>query len=294
MAIAGALNAGELARAQIATVLLGIPDPPQLFKGAAAPEQAIKLIRDLHWSGLLKWDPDEHPRWPAGQSDGGEFRPAGDSGSSAIEHEQPRQNANSSHEGSSRFWPNLASTLAAGAVEVAGNVAIGAEEIGTEGVATPAVPAEEAGLAAMAREAATEAAGAVEGGEAKTVDAVAESVWRLPETQRGIVIEQNLAATDYADWYWVGQEDNGYFPLVDFQRGDTLVSLRTVDTNGVSWFNRIASHIKELGESEARVDDRLANMVLDLRVQPGGLDDAQSLAELGIKRGVTVRIREFP
>jgi hypothetical protein len=43
-------------------------------------------------------------------------------------------------------------------VEVAGNIAIGAEEIGTGGAATPAVPAEEAGLAALAGEAASTAA----------------------------------------------------------------------------------------------------------------------------------------
>ncbi len=39
----------------------------------------IKFIRDLHWSGMLKadWDPDEHPRWPAGSPDsrGGQFAP---------------------------------------------------------------------------------------------------------------------------------------------------------------------------------------------------------------------------
>ncbi|HEX3666154.1 MAG TPA: hypothetical protein VHU23_13095 [Rhizomicrobium sp.] len=165
-AIAGALNAGELARAQIATVLLGIPDPPQLFKGAAAPEQAIKLIRDLHWSGLLKWDPDEHPRWPSGQSDGGQFRPVtGDTDS----HTNPTQGSRPSDQKAGGFWPDLASTLAAGAVEVAGNIAIGAEELGTEGAATPLVPAEEAGLSALAGEAASAAAGMVESGEAKAV-----------------------------------------------------------------------------------------------------------------------------
>lgn len=45
----------------------------------------IKLIRDLDRSGMLKWDPDEHPRWPAGSSDGkgGEFAPKGEGGTSA-------------------------------------------------------------------------------------------------------------------------------------------------------------------------------------------------------------------
>ena len=83
-AIANALNKGNVARAQIATVLLGMPDPPSLSKSARSREQMIKLIRDLHWSGLIKadWDPDEHPRWPAGSPDsiGGDFSPKGQGG----------------------------------------------------------------------------------------------------------------------------------------------------------------------------------------------------------------------
>ena len=66
--IAKALGEGDVVRAQVATVLLGIPDPPSLSKGAPSRQEMIKLASDLHWSGLLKadWDADEHPRWPAG------------------------------------------------------------------------------------------------------------------------------------------------------------------------------------------------------------------------------------
>jgi filamentous hemagglutinin len=54
------------------------------------------------------------------------------------------------------------------------------------------------------------------------------------------------------------------------------------------------AHIIELGDNGAEVDDKLANMVLDLRAQPGGLEDANPLVDLGKEEGVTVRIREFP
>jgi hypothetical protein len=64
-AIAGALNEGDVARAQIATVLLGIPDPPALSKGACSRDALIRFIRDLHWSGLIKLDGDES--LPAGE-----------------------------------------------------------------------------------------------------------------------------------------------------------------------------------------------------------------------------------
>ena len=80
-AIANAFNEGDVVRAQIATVLLGIPDPPQLSKSTSSRNATIKFVRDLHWSGLIKadWDPDEHPRWPAGSPDdiGGDFAPKG-------------------------------------------------------------------------------------------------------------------------------------------------------------------------------------------------------------------------
>lgn len=82
--IADALTAGDIPRAQIATVLLAIPDAPPLSKSAQSREAMLQFIRDLHWSGMLKsdWDPDEHPRWPAGAPDsqGGQFAPKREGG----------------------------------------------------------------------------------------------------------------------------------------------------------------------------------------------------------------------
>ncbi|MGD0189407.1 MAG: hypothetical protein ABSD74_01565 [Rhizomicrobium sp.] len=89
-AIANALNEGDVARAQIAAVLLGIPDPPDLSKGARSSDQLIGFVRDLHWTGMLKWDSDKHPRWPAGSDDskGGQFAPKGEGSASDL---APRQ-----------------------------------------------------------------------------------------------------------------------------------------------------------------------------------------------------------
>ena len=80
-AIARALNRGDLLHAQIATLHLQIPDPPQLTKSPPIGNQLIDLARQLQISGLLKedWDPTKHPRWPARSpgSIGGRFAPAG-------------------------------------------------------------------------------------------------------------------------------------------------------------------------------------------------------------------------
>ena len=42
------------------------------------------------------------------------------------------------------------------------------------------------------------------------------------------------------------------------------------------------------------VDGNPANLVLDLRVQPGGTAAAQSLVNYGASRGVTVTIKAYP
>jgi hypothetical protein len=91
-AIAKALNEGDVARAQIATVLLGVPDPLPLSKGASSRQQMIGLICDLHWSGMLKWDPAEHPRWPKHSDDGtgGQFAPKPIAAADVEDERDPR------------------------------------------------------------------------------------------------------------------------------------------------------------------------------------------------------------
>ena len=119
------------------------------------------------------------------------------------------------------------------------------------------------------------------------------SVWSKAATQRGIDIENTLAKTDYKDWFNIGKKNNGYFPLVDFQKGDNLVSLKTVDTTGKTWLKRMQDHIDDLGTRGATVDGQQANMILDLRVQPGGSSTAQSLIQYGRENNVTVILKEF-
>jgi len=134
-------------------------------------------------------------------------------------------------------------------------------------------------------------------GAANTPAATAGNVWNLAPTARGVAIESQLAKTEYSTangWYQVGAEKNGYFPLVDFQNGNTLVSLKTVDTTGSSWLPRMRDVVDQLGKSGATVNDVPAQMVLDLRVQPGGLAAARELIGYGAEQGVTVKIKVYP
>lgn len=126
-----------------------------------------------------------------------------------------------------------------------------------------------------------------------TVTGSLAEVWKLEPRARGNAIESHLAQTEYGDWFNVGQLNNGKFPLVDFQKMDTLVSLKSVDTTGSTWLGRMQDHIYDLGSNGATVDGNLAKMVLDLRVQPGGAGVAQQLIPLGARNNVTVIVKEF-
>jgi len=125
-------------------------------------------------------------------------------------------------------------------------------------------------------------------------EAAENGAWRLSPLARGNAIEDTLAVTEYKDWYRVGAEVGGKFPLVDFQQGQTLVSLKTVNTSGSAWLGQMQTVIDNLATSGATVNGAPANMVLDLRVQPGGAGAAQSLVGYGQQQGITVIIKEFP
>lgn len=71
------------------------------------------------------------------------------------------------------------------------------------------------------------------------------------------------------------------------------MSLKTVDTNGKYWMRDMKNHIEDLRKTEIMVDGQLANKVLDIRVQPGGLEAAKSLIEFGKEKKVIVTIKQF-
>ena len=57
---------------------------------------------------------------------------------------------------------------------------------------------------------------------------------------------------------------------------------------------RLQDHIRDLSTNGATVNGSPANMILDLRVQPGGSGAASGLIEFGRRNGVTVVVKEFP
>jgi hypothetical protein len=79
-AIARALNAGDVAKAQILALQLRFPDPASIAKAAPSRAEIIAFVRQLLESDFIKanWNPSQ-PRWPkfSPDSQGGRFAPKG-------------------------------------------------------------------------------------------------------------------------------------------------------------------------------------------------------------------------
>jgi hypothetical protein len=121
-------------------------------------------------------------------------------------------------------------------------------------------------------------------------------VWQEAGTKRGKLIENRLATTEYSDWAHVGAQKSGTAELIDFLKSNNTVSLKSVDTAAKSWsrsgMSKMRKHIRDLG-SGMTVGDQPANVILDLRVPPGGASAAEPLISYGKQFGVTPIIREL-
>jgi hypothetical protein len=86
--IANALNRDKISLAIIATLHLRLPDPLPQENGSCCVGDVPRLAVELQKSGPLKaeWDPEKHPRWPAGDpgSRGGQFSPVNHSEDSGV------------------------------------------------------------------------------------------------------------------------------------------------------------------------------------------------------------------
>ncbi len=115
------------------------------------------------------------------------------------------------------------------------------------------------------------------------------------------MIERFLAATEYKTWYYIGNEYNGYYPVIDFQDGTKVVSLKTLDPTSSSYtteqvFKIIEGYAEKLADFDVYqgtilCDDR----ILDIRVPTGtkSMIDMSRIKELADDLGITIRIEEL-
>ncbi len=127
-------------------------------------------------------------------------------------------------------------------------------------------------------------------------------VWDLNPFARGRKIERYLAETEYKDWqrtdHYVDQVTGAgpkseNWPGVDFQKGLDAVSLKTTDTRGKTWADRMKLEIDKFADFEMNVGGRPINKSMDVRVQPGGLKDAHFLIQYAQQYNIPLTVREI-
>ena len=128
------------------------------------------------------------------------------------------------------------------------------------------------------------------------------SLWKLKPTIRGILIEEELARTEYkfatTGWYNIGAEMNGYFPVIDFWKGNNVVSLKSIDPRlyyGSGATSKLLDYIEDL-KTDILVDGQKivnSSKKLDIRV-PIGTKSQINLQELiDEAEGIIIEIKEF-
>jgi RHS repeat-associated protein len=120
-------------------------------------------------------------------------------------------------------------------------------------------------------------------------------IWERNPLIRGREIENALARTDYRDWFHLDDIASGRnFDLVDFQKGRTLVSLKTTNAFTERSLADLTEHIDDLATRGATVDGLPADLVLDIRVPAGHEGLLRELIDYGAARGVSVQIKAYP
>jgi len=125
---------------------------------------------------------------------------------------------------------------------------------------------------------------------------------KMSATDIGNAIELIYSTTMYYDdWWYIGEENNGFFPVIDFihKEDDIVVSFKTIDPRTYSKSalqSKLRSYVKKLSEFEVYVDGELVtndSKVLHIVLPLGTRDavDEESLTEYAGE--INIRIEEY-
>lgn len=118
-------------------------------------------------------------------------------------------------------------------------------------------------------------------------------------TDRGNIIEFILSTDEYEDWYYIGREYNGFFPVIDFQLGEFVVSLKTIDPRGYSsssLTSKISSYADQLVDRKIYRNGEfvpVSNRYLDIRVPYGTVDLIDLDQFVILYPGLNITVEEF-
>ncbi|MDX9724700.1 MAG: YjzC family protein [Myxococcota bacterium] len=134
-----------------------------------------------------------------------------------------------------------------------------------------------------------------------------ENDWRKDMVQTDNEAELELATSgEYKDWGRVSAQGMGYFPLIDFVKGEYAVSLKTVDPYDPAAVERIKAHMDELSarkvgqEVQTKNEDgkeeqqfKAFKLRVDLRVPPKSEKKVKELVEYGKALDIDVKITPY-
>ena len=135
-----------------------------------------------------------------------------------------------------------------------------------------------------------------------------DNLWKQDPVQFGAQAEVDLAmAGEYKSWGRVNAQSRGHFPLIDFVKGDSAVSLKMVDPYDGRAVERTKAHMDELAarmpgrQVEKDIDDdgemdqvfESFNLILDLRIPPDTEKKVKDLVAYGEALGIEVKISPY-
>jgi hypothetical protein len=114
-----------------------------------------------------------------------------------------------------------------------------------------------------------------------------------------------ISISNLGGWFHIGNEMNGYFPVIDFWKGNNVVSLKSIDPrlySGNGATNKLLKYLEDLEETRFIVSDfggvnavELTNLnkTLDVRV-PAGTSNLIDVSYLnGFANNVKIVLKEF-
>lgn len=125
-----------------------------------------------------------------------------------------------------------------------------------------------------------------------------QEVWKDRPTRRGELVEYILALREYKQedgWFQIGAENLGFFPVIDFQLGLRVVSVKSIDPRLPSVQARgvletLTEYVDQLAEQGITVGGQAAIKELHI-VVPAGTITQRLRAQLNRYAGGNVRIR---
>lgn len=122
------------------------------------------------------------------------------------------------------------------------------------------------------------------------------SIWDVGDDKiRGVAIENHLAKNDYDGWTPIGRADRNKFPLIDFQKGSEVVSLKTANSFYKANVQFLNEHMIELLQRTEVNDMPPTKRTLDLRVPDADTANLykKALSTMARRTRVNLRIEVF-